>query len=317
MLTEETVDHQRLLVRAASMWYIEHATQGEIAAALGVSRQKVQRLLQEALDSQIVQIRIAAPFDADPAAERALEARYGLQEVIAVEAATADCTFAIGRAAARYLERVVRDGMTIGLSWGSTLLAMVDALEAGQYRNMRVVQVLGALRERADSDPSTGVARRTALTLNAALHLVPAPGIVRDEMVRDALMTDPNVAGSLELARRADMVFVGIGSLAPRPRLLQDGALLEPHDFEELEGAGAVGDIALRFFDVQGRAVASDVDRRVVGLSLSDLRSLKLIGVAGGPGKCAPIRAALRAGLVDVLITDSQTARALTAEDHV
>jgi DNA-binding transcriptional regulator LsrR (DeoR family) len=307
------MDHQRLLVRVATMWYEEHATQGEIAATMGISRQKVQRLLQEALDSRIVQIRILAPLEADSQAERALEELYGLREVIAVEASTADPTAEIGRAAAGYLASVVRNGSTIALSWGSTLLAMVNALEPSQFRDVRVVQVLGALREGSDSDPSTGMARRMALALNAALHVVPAPGVVRNAMVHDALVADPNVAASLELGRHADLAFVGIGSLRPRPRLLQEGAFLETADFEELERKGAVGDIALRFFDEHGRAVTSDLDRRVVGLGLSDLRALELVAVGGGPDKRRAIRAALRAGLVNVLITDAHTARALTA----
>ena len=310
------MDHQRLLVRVATMYYEEHATQNEIATALELSRPKIQRLLQEALDSRIVQIRVISPLEVDSQAERALEQRYGLREVIAVEGTDLDPSVDIGRAAARYLGSVVRNGMTIGLSWGNTLLAMVNALEPSSLRNVRVVQVLGALRERSDADPSTGVARRAALALNAALYVVPAPGIVPNATIRDALVADQNVAESLDLARRSDMVFVGIGSISPRPLLLQQGALLQVADFAELERAGAVGDIALRFFDQHGQSICSDVDRRVVGLELSELRSLDLVAVAGGSEKFAATQAVLRAGLVKVLITDATTARRLAAAAH-
>ena len=47
-----------------------------------------------------------------------------------------------------------------------------------------------------------------------------------------------------------------------------------------------------------------DPHRRVVGLDLPALKdSDRVVGVAGGPEKVEPIRAALRGGLLNILIT--------------
>ena len=64
---------------------------------------------------------------------------------------------------------------------------------------------------------------------------------------------------------------------------------------------GAVGDIALRFFDNYGQAIQTDVDERVIGINLDQLAQVKrVVGVAGGPEKKEAILGALRGGLVDV-----------------
>jgi len=68
--------------------------------------------------------------------------------------------------------------------------------------------------------------------------------------------------------------------------------------------------------DVQagGEALAHEVNRRLVGLSLDDLRAIpNVILAAGGAHKVPVIHAALRAGFVDTLVTDEATAQAVLA----
>jgi DNA-binding transcriptional regulator LsrR (DeoR family) len=75
-----------------------------------------------------------------------------------------------------------------------------------------------------------------------------------------------------------------------------------------------VGDIALRFFDADGRPIQHEICERIIGLDLAQIQNIpRVIGVAGGAEKFEVIRAALRGRLVDVLVTDDQTARRLLA----
>jgi DNA-binding transcriptional regulator LsrR (DeoR family) len=51
---------------------------------------------------------------------------------------------------------------------------------------------------------------------------------------------------------------------------------------------------------------------RVIGMSIPDLRKIKtVIGIAGGKNKVAAICGALTGRLVDVLVTDEQTAQGI------
>jgi DNA-binding transcriptional regulator LsrR (DeoR family) len=79
-----------------------------------------------------------------------------------------------------------------------------------------------------------------------------------------------------------------------------------------------VGDIALRFFDAQGRAVQHEICDRIIGLDLEQIKRIpRVIGAAGGEEKIEVIRAAVRGKLINVLVTDAQNAlRLLNAVDE-
>jgi DNA-binding transcriptional regulator LsrR (DeoR family) len=71
-----------LMHTAARLYYLEDATQAEIAARLGVSRPTVSRLLSEARRAGIVRIEIVAPIEEDGAdLEDELREALGLRRV--------------------------------------------------------------------------------------------------------------------------------------------------------------------------------------------------------------------------------------------
>ena len=111
------------------------------------------------------------------------------------------------------------------------------------------------------------------------------------------------------------MVLAGVGSLEPSQLLQQSGNAIAETDQESLRSLGAVGDVCLRFFNEEGAAVKSPLDRRVLGIDAETLRSRpRVVGVAGGGRKFTAIRAALLGGWINVLITDLETAQRLDAE---
>jgi DNA-binding transcriptional regulator LsrR (DeoR family) len=312
--TQAELEHRRLLARVAHLYYEETRTQAEIARSLGLSRPKVQRLLSEARRTGIVRIEVDPGDLTHAALELAVERRFDLDEVIVVEASDDDASVraALGEAGARYVERTLRSGSTLALSWGATLAAAIAALEPLALRDVQVVQFVGALAPSTSNAYSVGLARRAARVLNADLHCVPSPGIVAAEM-RDRLMSDPAVVHTLEMAKAADLVMVGIGSLEPGLDIAIE-QVLDEAGIDELRAAGAVGDIALRFFDSDGAVLDTDLDRRIVGMELRDLSGLKVVGLSGGRHKYEAIRAAVQGGPVRVLITDVATAERLAVE---
>jgi DNA-binding transcriptional regulator LsrR (DeoR family) len=95
---------------------------------------------------------------------------------------------------------------------------------------------------------------------------------------------------------------------------MQSGILSEA-EFAELQACGAVGDIALRFFDANGQPVQHEIFDRMIGLDLDQIRKIpRVIGAAGGEAKVEVIRAALRGKLINVLVTDERTAVNLVAD---
>src|SRR5271157_322149 len=110
-----SLDHRRLVVKAARLYYENGLNQNEIGDRLGLSRQKVQRILSEAHEQGVVQITVNPIIGVFSDLERGLEERFGLAEAIVVETTTSgnhesQATIAreVGAGAAEYLMRVIR-----------------------------------------------------------------------------------------------------------------------------------------------------------------------------------------------------------------
>jgi DNA-binding transcriptional regulator LsrR (DeoR family) len=194
------------------------------------------------------------------------------------------------------------------LSWGTTLHAVIEALPVMNWPDLTVVQLLGGLGRPEAEVHGTDLARRMAQAFNAKLRLIPAPGVVSSKLVRDALMEDPQISGTLALGEQADVALLGIG-IPLEGSVVAQSDILSREEIVQFMNDGAVGDIALRFFDRNGRPMEHEVNDRTIGLSLHQLQKIpRRIGVAGGDGKFDVIRGALLGKHINVLVTDDRTA---------
>jgi DNA-binding transcriptional regulator LsrR (DeoR family) len=309
-------DEHRLLYRIAQAYYSDGQTQQEIARRFGLSRPKVSRLLQKARDARIVHITLMPPSGGLADLERELEQRYALEEAVLVACTDPNdsdlVALELGAAAADCLLRSLTEGSVVGLAWGRSILALVDALPVHPVPGLTIVQVSGGLGPVGALEHSTEVARRAAQKLGARLRLLPAPGIVSSVEAARALRADYPISEVLGLAAQADVAVLGLGVPAPDSVLLRDGKIITAEDLRSLQASGAVGDLALRYVDAEGRPVELELNERIIGLTLEQIARIpRVIGVAGGAMKREIVLAALRAGILDVLVTDQATAEGL------
>ncbi|WP_448336157.1 sugar-binding transcriptional regulator [Bellilinea sp.] len=306
----------RLLAKISKMYYEENLTQDEIMERLQLSRSKVSRLLNRAHERGIVKITIVPPPGLFSELESELERQYHLKEAVVVEveesASQATVAREIGNAAAGYFLRTLQDNDVIGISWGTTLGEMVAALQPRSAPGAHIIQLIGGLGPPESEIHATDLCRRLAQLLRCKLTLLPAPGIVDRSEVKNMFLSDSHVNHAFSLFSSINVAYVGIGSPAPDSVIMRDGSILSWEEMNSLLKKGAVGDIALRFFDDMGHPIKNEIDERVIGISLEELRRIKrVVGVAGGPQKVNVIRGALRGGLINVLITDQMTAQQL------
>jgi DNA-binding transcriptional regulator LsrR (DeoR family) len=315
-----TVDHERLLTKIARAYYQQELTQAQIADRLRLSRQKVQRLLHEAREAGIVQIAIRPIMGIFADQEHALEQRFDLREAVIVETTQYDnqavVAQEVGAGAADYLLRVAQPHERVVISWGGTLLGMVNALSAKPQRqdlkDVTVIQGLGGLVNPNHEAHAADLTRRLAKCLGGSAQLMPAPGVAGTRSARHALYNDPNVVQVLQSGRGATLALMGIGAPRPDSILVQQGTIVSLAELMELMKRGAVGDLNLRYFDERGQCVPSDLDDRVIGLTLSEIKQIPhVVGVAGGAAKLKAIRGALEGKLIHTLVTDQVTAQRL------
>lgn len=312
-------DRYRFLYKIAHAYYEDGLTQQEIANRFHLSRPKVSRLLQEARDEKVVTITLTPPSGGTADLETELEKKFGLDEVIVVPVSNPRSNKAVAReigpTAAELLTRTLQGDEIIGLAWGATILTMVDAMPVGARKNLTIVQMIGGLKPDYENEHSAEIVRRAARKLHANYQLIPAPGIASNNQAAKALRSDARIAETLAQAAKADVAVVGLGVLAPDSLLLQSGEILSKNDLSILESAGAVGDVILRFFDANGTPLDLEINKRIIGLSLDQLRKIpRVIGLAGGEKKYEIIRAVLRSRILNVLVTDHITAKKLRDE---
>jgi len=305
------------LARVAEMYFEEGRTQAEIARALGVSRSGVSRLLSEARARGVVEIVIHHPLPTDGALEAELVGRFGLKDARVLASGGLDYDAMLprlGRLAARYFEGLLQDGMTVGISWGTALYEMIQAIRPRHYAHVEVVQLIGATGAEATPESGPILAQLLAGRLGARSYQLHAPLIVASEAARRGLLEDRNIRDVLERGRRADVALVGIGTTRAGYYSLVRAGYLGEEEAAAIRAQGAVGDVAAQHYDFEGRWLDIELNRRVIGLDHLALRRIPtVIGVAGGAIKSQAIYGALKGGFVNVLITDEAAARRVLA----
>lgn len=311
--TKDPID-LRLISKISSMYYNQDYNQQQIADRLHLSRPKVSRMLKQAREQGIVQITITTPNGNFVELEHSVENKFGLKEVILVESdpemPPEVIKRQIGSAAANYLNRTAQEGDVIGVTWGTTLQAMVESMQPKPIDGLHIVQALGGVGPPEAKAHATDISRRLSQLLNAKLTLLPAPGIVGSVQAKQVLMDDPQVKNAINLLPKINTLFVGIGALDTNPVLNKKSEELSESTCSEIFNSEAVGDIALRFFDANGDEAETRLKDLVLGVSPEQMMQIKtVVGIAGGPEKAEVIHAALMGKNINVLISDSQTAQ--------
>ena len=303
-------DIQReLRIRAAWIYYIEGKTQQETAEILGLNRVAVTRLLSEARERSEVSIRVKSNLESIVELARKLEHRFDLDQAIVAPwpAQADDPTRAIAAAAASYLSRAVKSGMTIGVGWGRTLHATLDYIEGRPLKNTRIVSLLGGIAKARRFNPGE-FAWRFAELFDAEGFLIPAPALVDSPETREALIARCGLGDVFQMAESSDMALLSCGGISTSTTSFRTGYMSEA-ERQSLVDAGAVGDILCQFLNSDGEIVDHPANRRIVAISMDKLPKIKhTVLISGGMDKKAILLACLKVLSPRVFVTDEQTA---------
>ena len=294
-----------LATKAAWFYYMENYTQHQIAEAMGLSRAKVIRLLEDAKTDGIIQFNFRKDDSTRVSLEKNLIAAYGLNDAFVVPTPLneAALTHTISRAAALYVSDHLRPGGYLNIGYGDTVSSMLGYLAKEHEDPINVVSMTGGVSYYLPSVSSTAYAMH--------LFLIPSPLIVSSSEVRDALLGEKSIQEIYAMTEHADMSVVGIGAAVEGATVLRNGIIRES-ELAILKMQGSVGDVLNHFYDSEGNPITTEIENRTISTDIEKLRTMKnVVGVAGGPKKVAAIKAVLRGGYLNVLVTDSKTAEGL------
>jgi DNA-binding transcriptional regulator LsrR (DeoR family) len=308
-----TYEAVRLMNTVLTLYYVDGLTQTEIAQRLNFSTAKVNRLLLQAREQGYVNITIRTPFQQLFDLEDRLKAVFGLQDVIVIPAVAESGSSplnALGAAAAEFLLAHLRDGDVLGIGGGSAVHALYQAITPARSYKVEVVPLIGAVQGEISTD-SNYLAAHLAERLGGKAYQLHAPVIVDSREQCETLKSMGPVKEILDIARRANIAIVGVGTVDAEVSRFVQFTALSAQDMKHIASdCGGVGDINAFVFDIEGRACAQEYADRVLGLTLPELKSIPYrIGVAATETKALPIYGALRGGYLHALITDEAAAR--------
>jgi DNA-binding transcriptional regulator LsrR (DeoR family) len=301
-----SIEQQSLLVYVAmqNLQYDRSALQ--LSDELGISRFKVGRMIDQARELGLVEVvpKISPLIDLD--LSRKLKAAFGLEEAIVVIPATGSdrhAREAIAIAAAKHLVDYVREGSLLGVGPGRTIIELCNRVNV--FPKCDIVQLTG-IATKAPADSIQSIFKLSTLS-QGSMHPLHAPLLATSEEAAKAIISQPIVQEALLRIGKVDASVLTIGGL-PRASLLAD-TLSEAGELAALLAKGAVAEMGTTVITGDGE-ILRDLDSRTIGITTEQLRHVPYrVGLGGGESKRQAVLATLRAGLMDMIVTDAQSAR--------
>lgn len=305
-----------LLIRIAELYYEQGLSQNEIAQLAGLSRPTVSRMLEEAKEVGIVEIRVNSPIRKNASLSSALRDQLRLREAIVVDGSYSyeKALMRCCDAALRFCNTILQNNMSIGICWGTATRMLCDLMEQHPYEhpfyNVDIVQMVGCLGSGDPSVDGLELAFRMSRCLGGTYSNIYAPVFVSNQIVQQYLLKEPQIETTLRKAEHLDIVLTSVGSIDDKTSLQLAGFYTDT-TVANLMKRGAVGHLLARPFDAQGEELIAP-HLCPVGAPLSALRGAEWsIAVNASAQKAQGVLAAARSGYVNVLVIDQPLAERL------
>ncbi|GAA3765100.1 DNA-binding transcriptional regulator [Microbacterium kribbense] len=280
----------------------------ELASELGVSRFTISRMIDRARHAGLVEVVTHLPEPVDLEVSALLQRAFALDDAIVAVPPSADeqtVRAAIGQVAANLLRAIIADDDVVGVGPGRTILETAGHLTT--LAACDIVQLTGV----ASDDPVGDLRALMKLSEASGGRLFPvhAPLVTTDSDSRRAITAQPAIRSALHRMDYLDRAVLTVGGWPDSSLLARQFATMG--ELDGLLGRGVVAEIGCTLLDGDGHEIDGYQDR-FVGITSTQLSSVPTtIGLGGGPGKERALLATLRSGLVNTVVTDITTARAV------
>ncbi len=293
----------------ATLYYKDKLSQQEIAKKLHISRPWVSKLLSRAEELGIVKIEIESPITGNAQLEEALCKKYGLTYASVIDNTDSTRDY-VAMSAVNYFISQIRPKDVISIGWGNAISRFIQNLHSMKFPDTQIVPLAGSFGATFEILPNYNAIRLADLTGGTA-HLLHIPAFCSSQEEYQTLITNERTKELLILAEHADIIITGIGTF--ETSFLTRYEIMSQEEIQSLKDANAIGDIALQFLSKDGKAVDTDITRRLIKADIfhASKNSRLSIGIAEGVYKAEIIHTALSLNLVNAFFTNKETALSL------
>ena len=296
---------KELMRESAILYYEKKYTQQEIANLLNLSRQTVSKLLNNAIEENIVEIKIHNPQLDCEELKLSICEKFNVKNCVVVSVSSPDeqlRKIITVKTAAEYIANIINKGnKKIALSWGRTIQAVIEEMPQITTEGNVVFPLFGATDSEDLYFSSNELVRSMADKIGAKAKYAWFP-YMTDSIDDCEILKKFSFYNSVqELWGNSDIVVLGIGNTDVLKIFGKNFGYSEKH-------VDVVGDIATHFFNENGDIV--NLYQNTLCASVENIKnSNETIAVAYGDGKVAAISAALRTNMINTLIIDEYTAK--------
>jgi DNA-binding transcriptional regulator LsrR (DeoR family) len=299
--------------RAGWLYFIAGHTQDEIAKMLQVSRASAQRLVSLCLAERLITFRLEHPIAACMELASRLKDRFDLVhcDVVPSDPASPHSTAGIAERCANLLDSTLRPEtpVIVALGTGRAVRAAVERVMPIERPNHQIVSLVGNIS--ADGSASFfDTVGRLADRTGARHYPMPLPFLMSSEDERNRMVRIEPIVKVKAIAEKADLRLIGIGQMDQKAQVHVDGFVTREELFEMMR-LGAVGEVTGWAYDAKGRLIKGGTNKRLTSIPPQLPAQTTTIAAAIGQAKVPAIGAALVGRLMNGLITDEATARAI------
>lgn len=306
------INDSKLILRVAKKYYELKMNQEEIAAEENISKSKVSRLLKKAMDNGYINFNINYQIKSVSDLEEEIKKCFNIKNVFICPVIVNNDSLILNdvcKALARDLNKIIKDNDTIGVSWGKTMNCLAKNLEKIDKKNIKVVQLNGGIAKNITSTESVTIVENFTKACDGVGYLLPVPAIVDNKKIADAIMEDSQIKNVLDLGKNSRVAIFSVGNVLDESILIE-AKYFTLNEYRIFRDIGIVGDICTRYFDINGRIIKEDLNHRIIGITLEELKKKKVkIGIGVGITKAKAILGALMGNYINTLYIDELTAQ--------
>jgi len=298
-----------LLLKVAEMYYYEKLSQREISLRLGLSIPTVSRLLKEAFNKGIVQVKIENIEKRLFQMEKELEKKFSLEKAIVIDLNVQIDQWSSKKILAKEASKIITNffspGDLIGIGPGETIFEMISSLSIEtKIPNIRIIPLMGGWGIHNVQYETNKLAIFMAYALGCDFYLLTVPAFVSSPYIKEKFLNEPQIR---ECIKKWEEVKVAIFSIGPEieysilPLIAQDNTLIN-----EVKRRGGVSDILGRIINEDGEELDIFFNKCLISIDFNQLLRIPIrIGI-GGVSKIRGIKASLKKGIINILITDRE-----------
>lgn len=306
-----------LVVTVSKLYYQSQLKQEEIASRLKISRALVSLILNEAKRMGIIEFKINDPQEENRIVAAELQEYFPHIQFVVVPSSSRDEQVLRECVASRAVEIIntqLENGETVGISWGRTCYSIMSTFTARATNNLtKVVPMVGGSNKNLPRFQLNELVRIFSSSMNAQPYFIHAPALPATQDDYELYMKSSSMRQICELWGKIDLAILSVGP-PPIDEEFDGSPVAEQH---EKTGTTTdhilslpVGNLSARYYDITGRYVESDVQKRIIAIPFEYLKKIpKVIAISAGMGRVHSVVGALKTGIIKTLIIDELSAK--------